>query len=304
MSGSNAQDRPIVSVRIHPRNADTRRLYEELGRIIDRYPSIKIALDPDSKEISILGKDEMQLKQVTAQTRRSSGMALEVGEPEVIYLDTIRQLSQSESRYIKQTGGCGNYAHVKLRLEPIEPEVLAFISTVNSETIPEKYIPAVEQGVRQAAMGGEGNEIVAVRVVLYDGSYHEIDSNEKAFGIAGATAFNEGVAKAGRVLLEPIMAIELPIPEEYAPIVKQDFTNRRGRVTGLDRRNNTAVIHAIAPLAEMLGYRNRELKMQFLRYAKVPLPEEYGDDEAGIPSIKPSGPRPKQGFAKSDLEFD
>ncbi len=308
MSGSSTKDRPILSVKICPRDRDLRRLYEALGRVIERYPNISLALDSESQQITILGNDVKQLEEIAVKIRRKLWISLEIGESEVIYLETIRKTAESESKFIRQIGGSGNYAHLKLRLEVVAPDRgVEFIRT--AKTIPDEYIPAVEQGVREAAMrGSNGNhEIVGIRVILYDGSYHEADSNEMAFRIAATTAFSEAVAKAGRVLLEPIMALEIAIPEEYAKIVKRDLANRRARLTGLEHRENSVVIYAIVPLAEMLEYykgSHSQLSMHFLRYAEVHSPEEFGDGDDGIPAIRPFGPKPRHGASAVDPDPD
>lgn len=299
MSGSSTPNRPILSAKIRSRDGDLRRVYEVLGRVIERHPNLRLALDPDSQQISILGTDQTQLVQITTRIRRKFWIALEVDEPEIIYLETIRRTAEAESKFIRQIGGHGNYAHLKLRLEAVDADRgIEFVGT--PKTIPDEYIPAVEQGIREsAAHGVQGREIVGVRVVLYDGSYHETDSNEMAFRTAASAAFSEAVTRADRVLLEPIMAVEIAVPEEYTEIVQRDFKNRRGRITGLEHRENSAVIHAIVPLAEILGYlkgKDSQLTIDFLRYAEAPPPEEYGDGDAGVIARTPRGPNPKHGF--------
>lgn len=300
MIGSGTPNRPILLAKIRPRDGDLRRIYEVLGRVIERHPNLRLALDPGSQQISILGTDQTQLVQITTRIRRKFWIALEVDEPEVIYLETIRRTAEAESKFIRQIGGRGNYAHLKLRLEAVDADRgVEFVGT--AKTIPGEYIPAVEQGIREsAAHGVQGREIVGVRVVLYDGSYHETDSNEMAFRTAASAAFSEAVTRADRVLLEPIMAVEIAVPEEYTEIVQRDFKNRRGRITGLEHRENSAVIHAIVPLAKMLGYlqgKDSQLTIDFLRYAEAPPAEEYGDGDAGVIVRTPRGPNPKHGFA-------
>jgi elongation factor G len=188
---------------------------------------------------------------------REFGVAANIGKPQVAYRETIRQRSEAEGRFIRQTGGRGQYGHVKLAVEPLPPgSGFEFEDQIKGGTIPREYIPAVEQGAREALEGGvlAGFEMVDVKVTLLDGSYHEVDSSEMAFKIAGSMGLKEAVKRARPVLLEPMMKVEVVVPEEFMGAVTGDLHSRRGRVEATESRLSSAIIQCMVPLSEMFGY--------------------------------------------------
>jgi len=205
-----------------------------------------------------------------------------VGKPQVAYRETIRSAVQQEGKFIRQTGGRGQYGHVLLEIEPNEPGAgFEFVDKIVGGVIPKEYIPAVRAGIEEAMQNGvlAGYPVVDVKVTLYDGSYHEVDSSELAFKIAGSMAFKEGARKANPVLLEPIMKVEVVTPEEYAGDVMGDLNSRRGKIEGMDRRGNAQVIRANVPLGNMFGYATdlrsatqgrASYTMHFSHYEEVP----------------------------------
>jgi elongation factor G len=205
-----------------------------------------------------------------------------VGKPQVAYRETIRRKSEAEGKYIRQTGGRGQYGHAKIRIEPNEPgKGYEFINEVVGGSVPKEFIKPIDQGIQEALEGGilAGYPMVDVKVELYDGSYHDVDSNEMAFKIAGSMAFKEAARKASPVLLEPVMAVEVVTPEDYAGVIMGDLSSRRGRIEGMEHRAGSQVIKAIVPLAEMFGYATHmrsstqgraEYSMHFARYEEVP----------------------------------
>jgi elongation factor G len=205
-----------------------------------------------------------------------------VGKPQVAYRETIRKKSQAEGKFIRQTGGSGQYGHVKIRLEPNEPgKGYEFVNEVTGGSIPKEFIKPVDQGMREAMLGGvlAGYEMVDVKAILYDGSYHDVDSNELAFKIAGSMAFKEAARKASPVLLEPVMSVEVVVPEEYMGTIIGDLNSRRGRIEGMEHRAGSQVIKANVPLSDMFGYATHmrsstqgraTYSMHFNRYEEAP----------------------------------
>ena len=274
---------PVISVAIEPKTrADQDKLGMALARLAQEDPSFKVKVDEETGETIISGMGELHLEIIVDRLRREFGVEANVGKPQVAYRETIRKKAKAEGRYVKQTGGRGQYGVVFLELEPLEPgSGFIFEDKIVGGAIPKEYIPAVEKGVREAAETGvlAGYPMVDLKVTLYDGSYHEVDSSEMAFKIAASMAFKEAVQKAQPVLLEPIMKVEVVVPEEYMGEVIGDLNSRRGRIQGIDERKNAKVITALVPLAEMFGYATtlRSLTqgrgtytMQFSHYEEVP----------------------------------
>src|SRR5208282_2843417 len=213
---------------------------------------------------------------------REFNVQANVGKPQVAYRETIRKASQAEGKYIRQTGGSGQYGHVRIRLEPNEAgKGYEFVNEVVGGVIPREYIKPVDQGIKEAMEGGvlAGYEMVDVKATLYDGSYHEVDSNEMAFKIAGSMAFKEAARRASPVLLEPVMSVEVVVPEEYMGVIIGDLNSRRGRIEGIEHRAGSQVIKAMVPLAEMFGYATNmrsstqgraTFSMHFSRYEEAP----------------------------------
>ncbi len=200
---------------------------------------------------------ELHLEILVDRMMREFNVQANVGKPQVAYRETIRKTAQAEGKYIRQTGGSGQYGHVRIRLEPNEPgKGYEFINEVVGGVIPKEFIKPVDQGIKEALEGGvlAGYEMVDVKATLYDGSYHDVDSNEMAFKIAGSMAFKEAARKASPVLLEPVMSVEVVVPEEYMGTIIGDLSSRRGRIEGLEHRAGSQVIRAMVPLAEMFGY--------------------------------------------------
>jgi len=214
--------------------------------------------------------------------KREYKVEANVGKPQVAYRETIRKHAEAEGKYIRQTGGSGQYGHVKLRVEPNEKgKGFEFVNEIVGGSVPREYIKPVEQGIKEALEGGvlAGYELVDVKATLYDGSYHEVDSNEMAFKIAASMGFKEAARKASPVLLEPIMSVEVVVPEEYMGVIIGDLNSRRGRIEGIDHRAGSQVIKSLVPLAEMFGYATQmrsntqgraTFSMHFAHYDEAP----------------------------------
>jgi elongation factor G len=253
-----------------------------LSRLADEDPTFKVRTDDESGQTIISGMGELHLEILVDRMRREHKVEANVGEPKVAFRETIRKKAEAEGKYIRQTGGSGNYGHCKLRIEPNVPgKGYEFINEIKSGSVPREYIKPIDQGVQGAIELGilAGYPIVDVKVTLYDGSYHEVDSNEMAFKIAGSIAFKEAARKASPVLLEPVMAVEVTVPEEHMGTIIGDINSRRGRIEGMEHIGGSQVIKAIVPLKEMFGYVNdirsstqgrASYSMQFARYEEAP----------------------------------
>ncbi|WP_297055379.1 elongation factor G [Thermosulfurimonas sp.] len=273
---------PVISVAVEPKTkADQEKLANALQKIALEDPSFRVQTDQETGQTLIWGMGELHLEIIVDRLVREFKVGVNVGRPEVAYKETITSTAEAEGKYIKQTGGRGQYGHVKLVLEPAPGKGFEFISEIVGGAIPKEFIPAVEKGVREAMEQGvlAGYPVIDVRVRLVDGSYHEVDSSELAFAIAGSLGFKEAAKKANPVLLEPIMRLEVVTPEEYLGDVLGDISSRRGKVEGMDARGNVKVIRAFVPLAEMFGYATQlrsltqgraNFTMQFSHYEKVP----------------------------------
>ncbi len=249
---------PVISVAIEPRTRpDQDKLGGSLQKLMREDPTFKVHTDPDTGQTIISGMGELHLEIIVDRLFREFDVAANVGKPQVAYRETIRKAAQGEGRYVRQTGGRGQYGHAKIRVEPAEPgEGVVFENKVVRGSIPSEFISSVESGVREAAESGAlaGYEIQDMRVTLYDGSYHDVDSSEIAFKVAGSLALKEAIRKAHPVLLEPIMKVEVVVPPEYLGDVNGDLNARRGRISQMDRRASSQVVVAFVPLAEMFGY--------------------------------------------------
>jgi elongation factor G len=230
-----------------------------LGRLSREDPSFRVRTDEDSGQTIISGMGELHLDIIVDRLKREFSVAANVGNPQVSYRETITTSVEAEGKFVRQTGGSGQYGHVWLRVEPMERGAgFEFVSEIVGAAIPKEYIPAVEQGVRDQLGNGVlgGYPMVDVRVTLYDGSYHDVDSNEMAFKIAGSMGFREATLKATPALLEPIMKVEVVTPEDYMGDVMGDINRRRGVVHGMEDQPAGKVVRADVPLAEMFGYSN------------------------------------------------
>ena len=273
----------VISVAIEPKTkADQEKMGVALSRLADEDPTFKVRTDEESGQTIISGMGELHLEILVDRMRREHKVEANVGEPKVAFRETIRKHAEAEGKYIRQTGGSGNYGHCKLRIEPNTPGAgYEFINGIKSGSIPKEYIKPIDQGVQGAIELGilAGYPIVDVKVTLYDGSYHEVDSNEMAFKFAGSIAFKEAARKASPVLLEPVMAVEVTVPEEFMGVIIGDINSRRGRIEGMEHLAGSQVIKAIVPLKEMFGYVNdirsstqgrASYSMQFARYEEAP----------------------------------
>ena len=249
---------PVISVAVEPKTkADQEKMGMALSKLAQEDPTFKVHTDPDSGQTIISGMGELHLEIIVDRMMREYKVEANVGKPQVAYRETIRRKSEAEGKYIRQTGGRGQYGHAKIRIEPNEPgKGYEFINEVVGGSVPKEYIKPIDQGIQEALEGGilAGYPMVDVKVELYDGSYHDVDSNEMAFKIAGSMAFKEAARKASPVLLEPVMAVEVVTPEDYAGVIMGDLSSRRGRIEGMEHRAGSQVIKAIVPLAEMFGY--------------------------------------------------
>ncbi|MDX2030814.1 MAG: elongation factor G [Blastocatellia bacterium] len=274
---------PVISLAIEPKTRqDQEKLGIAMGRLAQEDPSFRVTTNHETNQTIISGMGELHLEIIVDRLKREYGVEANVGKPQVAYRETIRKPAKGEEKYARQTGGRGQYGHVVLEIEPNEPGAgFEFINKIVGGVIPKEYIPAVEKGIREALEGGiiAGYEMVDVKVMLVFGSYHEVDSSEMAFKIAGSIAFKEAARKASPVLLEPVMKVEVVTPEDYMGSVTGDLSSRRGRIEGMQSRPGTQIITSMVPLAEMFGYET-ELRsmsqgraastMHFARYEEAP----------------------------------
>jgi len=274
---------PVISVAVEPKTkADQEKMGMALSRLAQEDPTFKVHTDPDSGQTIISGMGELHLEIIVDRMMREYKVEAGVGKPQVAYRETIRKKSEAEGKYIRQTGGKGQYGHAKIRLEPQEPGTgYEFVNDIVGGSVPKEFIKPIDQGIREAMEGGilAGYPMVDVKAILYDGSYHDVDSNEMAFKIAGSMAFKEAARRASPVLLEPVMAVEVVTPEDYAGTIMGDLSSRRGRIEGMEHRAGSQVIKSIVPLAEMFGYATHmrsstqgraEYSMHFARYEEAP----------------------------------
>jgi elongation factor G len=273
---------PVISVAVEPRSkSDQEKMSLALQRLAQEDPSFRVYTDEESGQTIISGMGELHLEIIVDRMRREFKVEANVGAPQVAYRETIRKAVEQEGKYIRQTGGRGQYGHVWLRIEPLESEGYEFVNAIVGGTVPREYVPAVGKGVQEQAKNGilAGYPVVGIRVTLFDGSYHDVDSNEMAFKIAGSICFKEGARKASPVLLEPIMSVEVETPEDYMGDVVGDLNRRRGVILGMDDNASVKLLKAEVPLAEMFGYSTtlRSLtqgratySMEFKKYQDAP----------------------------------
>ena len=249
---------PVISLAIEPKTkADQEKLSYALQRLADEDPTFQVKVNHETNQTIMSGMGELHLEILVDRMKREMGMDANVGKPQVAYKETITRATDAEGKYIKQTGGHGQYGHCLLKLEPLgRGEGFKFINGIKGGTIPSEFIPSVEKGVIQAMDKGVllGFPMTDMQVTLYDGSYHDVDSSDIAFQIAGSMALQDGVKKAGMQLLEPIMRLEITVPDEFMGVAIGDISSRRGKVLGTEKRNKVTVIKSYAPLAELSGY--------------------------------------------------
>jgi len=275
---------PVIAVAVEPKTkADQEKMGIALGKLAQEDPSFRVHTDEESGQTIISGMGELHLEIIVDRMKREFKVEANVGKPQVAYRETIRQtLEKAEGKFIRQSGGRGQYGHVLLKLEPQEPGTgYEFVNEIVGGVVPKEYIPAVDKGIREQMTNGilAGYPVVDVKATLYDGSYHEVDSSEMAFKIAGSMAFKEGASKAKPVLLEPIMKVEVVTPEEYLGAVTGDLNRRRGMLQGTEESPAGKIIRAEVPLSEMFGYATdlrsatqgrATYTMEFGKYNQVP----------------------------------
>ncbi len=274
---------PVISVAIEPRTKiDQEKMGMALQRLAKEDPSFRMSTDPESGQTIIAGMGELHLEIIVDRMKREFKVEANVGKPQVAYRETIRGTVEAEGKFVRQSGGRGQYGHVWLKLEPNEQgKGYEFINGIASGTVPREFIPAVDKGIREVVETGvmAGYPVVDVKVTLFDGSYHDVDSNELAFKIAGSMGFKDGFRRAKPVILEPIMKVEVVTPEEYSGDVIGDLNRRRGQITGMEDSISGKSILADVPLAEMFGYATTvrsmsqgraTFTMEFSKYVEVP----------------------------------
>ncbi len=274
---------PVISIAIEPKTkADQDKLSVALGKLASEDPSFRVRVDEETGQTVISGMGELHLEIIVDRLKREFKVEANIGNPQVAYRETFRKAVKTEGKYIKQSGGKGNYGHCWLEMTPLEPgSGFEFENKIVGGAIPKEYIPAIEKGVTEAMENGiiAGYPVVDFKVTVFDGSFHEVDSNEMAFKIAASMAFKDGMKQASPVLLEPIMKVEVVTPDEYMGDVMGDLSSRRGRIEGMNVQGNAQVINAMVPLKQMFGY-STELRsitqgratytMQFDHYEEVP----------------------------------
>ncbi len=274
---------PVIAVAVEPRTkADQEKMGIALGKLAQEDPSFRVHTDEESGQTIIEGMGELHLEIIVDRMRREFNVEANVGKPQVAYRETLKQAVEQEGKFVRQSGGRGQFGHVWLKLEPQEPgKGYEFINEIVGGVIPKEYIPAVDKGIQEQMQNGviAGYPVVDVKVTLFDGSFHEVDSSEMAFKIAGSMGFKQGALKAKPVLLEPIMSVEVVTPEDYMGDVMGDLNRRRGLVQGMEDSPAGKIVRAEVPLAEMFGY-STDLRsatqgratytMEFSKYAEAP----------------------------------
>jgi len=274
---------PVIQLAVEPKTkADQEKLGMAIQKLAQEDPTFRVATDPETGQTILSGMGELHLEIIVDRMMREFGVGANVGKPQVAYRETIRKPAEAEGRHVKQSGGRGQYGVVKIKVEPLPQGTgFEFVNEIYGGSIPKEFIKPVEAGMREALEGGvlAGYPMSDLRAILYDGSYHDVDSSEMAFKIAGSIAIKEAARKAKAVLLEPIMAVEVVVPEEYMGDVIGDLNSRRGRIEGMELRGTTQIIKSMVPLSEMFGYatelRSRtqgrgSFTMHFGKYEEVP----------------------------------
>ena len=291
---------PVIQIAIEPKTkADQDKLSESLVKLADEDPTFRIKVDEETGQTLISGMGELHLEILVDRMRREFNVVANVGKPQVAYRETISRTVNSEGKFVKQSGGRGKFGHVWIELSPNEPgKGYEFVNGIVGGVVPKEYIPAVSAGIQEAMRNGviAGFPVVDIKAKIYDGSYHEVDSDEISFKVAGSIAFKEGARKARPILLEPIMDVEVVTPEEYLGDVMGDLNSRRGKIEGFSARKDAQVIKATVPLSEMFGYattlrsatQGRAIyTMQFAHYSEVPknVAEEIAEKTLGKKSV-------------------
>jgi elongation factor G len=279
---------PVIAVAIEPKTkADQEKMGVALAKLMQEDPTFKVHTDAETNQTIIRGMGELHLEIIVDRMLREFNVQANVGKPQVAYREAITRSSEAHGRFVRQSGGRGQYGDVKIRLEPIKDKDFEFINDIVGGSVPREFIKPTEQGIKEAMEKGilAGYPITGVRATLYDGSYHDVDSSEMAFKIAGSMAFQQGAKKANPILLEPIMDVEVVTPEDYAGDVMGDLSRRRGKIQQMDERGGAKVIRAHVPLSEMFGYATQlrsmsqgraSYTMQFSAYE--PAPKSVADE--------------------------
>jgi elongation factor G len=249
---------PVIQLAIEPKTkGDQEKMGMAIAKLVAEDPTLRVNTDPETNQTILAGMGELHLEIIVDRMKREFGVEANVGKPQVAYRESIRQTALGEEKYSKQTGGRGQYGHCKLRIEPLEGGTgFEFVNEVTGGSIPKEYIPAIQKGVVERLEMGiiAGFPMSDIRVVVYEGSYHEVDSSEMAFKIAGSLALQDAVRKARPVLMEPVMKVEVVVPDDYMGPVNGDLISRRGQLQGTERQGSTTIINAMVPLSEMFGY--------------------------------------------------
>jgi hypothetical protein len=293
------KQRPLLSVAMNVKTEEEHlQLQRVLHEMLKRDPVTSVLTEEGSTQTILTGMDELYLGHICERIASVHKIKVELGEFTVVYVETVRETAEAEGKYVRQLGGVGNYGHVKIRIEPDEADFV-FVTDIKGGVVPEEYFQPIEQGVREALRGGvlAGNELVNVRVTLFDGSYHKIDSDPVAFSIAGAMAVKEAARKAKPVLLEPMMAIEVAMPEELMASTLEEIRSRRGRVGSIEQRVHLQAVQAIVPLAEILGPGRPAWSMRFAGYEPAPVRDGLGGSAARVGRPK----RPAMGGGSSSV---
>jgi elongation factor G len=286
---------PVIHVAVEPRSvADQEKMSVALGKLAQEDPSFRVSTDEESGQTIIAGMGELHLDIIVDRMKREFSVEANIGKPQVAYRETIRKEVEAEGKYVRQTGGRGQYGHVWIRITPLtdSEENFEFVDEIVGGAVPREYINAVSKGISDQMQNGviAGYPLINVRATLYDGSYHDVDSNEMAFRIAGSMALREAANRASPVLLEPVMSVEVVTPEGYMGDVVGDLNRRRGLIDGMDENPAGKIIRASVPLGEMFGY-STDLRsatqgratytMEFSRYEEVPNSIAEGIRKAG-----------------------
>ena len=286
---------PVIHVAVEPKSvADQEKMSVALGKLAQEDPSFRVSTDEESGQTIIAGMGELHLDIIVDRMKREFSVEANIGKPQVAYRETIRQEVEAEGKYVRQTGGRGQYGHVRIRITPLtdSEENFEFVDEIVGGVVPREYINAVSKGIEDQMQNGviAGYPLINVRATLYDGSYHDVDSNEMAFRIAGSMALREAANRANPVLLEPVMSVEVVTPEEYMGDVVGDLNRRRGLIDGMDENPAGKIIRSSVPLGEMFGY-STDLRsatqgratytMEFSRYEEVPNNIAEGIKKAG-----------------------
>jgi elongation factor G len=274
---------PVISVAVEPKTkGDQEKMGVALSKLAQEDPSFRVRTDEESGQTIISGMGELHLEIIVDRMKREFKVECNVGAPQVAYRETARKTVEQEGKFVRQSGGRGQYGHVWLKLEPQEPGAgYQFVNGIVGGVVPKEYIPAVDKGIQEAMHSGilAGFPVVDIKITLFDGSYHEVDSSEMAFKIAGSMGFKEAMRKASPVLLEPIMKVEVVTPEEYMGDVMGDINSRRGMIQGMEDSPSGKIVRAEVPLAAMFGYATdlrgatqgrATYSMEFAKYNETP----------------------------------